>query len=535
MGKMRRISAVCLVLLTSCLFETKVENPNQPGYLSLDLNLKPSVNALFKIASADTLFSLDTLKVILTAPNTSTVSYTYPISGRADTGNITVSTKIYPLASLRTWQAKLIVLDTTLNPSKTDTVYLDSISFNIKPSDTAFVSKTASPSFSILRSRLVSNSPSSITNNVKWVRLRVDGVMRDSMQVGPTLRGISFGSGTVGIVVGDSGLILRTTNAAVNWAAITSGTTQTLNAVSFPSTNVGYAVGDAGTILKTTTGTAWSSQTSGTTQKLNGTHFSGTSAGYAVGNAGTIKISNGTTWTSPTTNPATQNLNAVFAASGTVGYAVGNAGTIVKTSNSGTAWSTLTSGTSKNLNSVFFNSATAGFAVGDSGIILKTTNGTAWSVLTSNTTKKLTGIYFINNTTGYAIGDGGILLRTTDATAWTLVTSGTAQNLTAVWWTTNNSTGALIGDAGSMVTSTTGTSWTKNSVGTKSFDMLLTYKYLKPNVSHTLLMDAIDSLSGPLRGYQASKTVLLTPGKDTTVTPNVSLTKCGYSGFPNCL
>ncbi len=535
MGKMHRISAVCLVLLTSCLFETKFENPNQPGYLSLELNLKPSVNALFKVASADTLFSLDSLKVILTSPNTATISYTYPISGRADTGDITVSTKIYALASLRTWQAKLIVLDTTMNPSKTDTVYLDSVSFDVKPSDTTLVNKTASPSFSILRSRLVSNSPASITNNVKWVRLRVDGVMQDSMQVGPTLRGISFGNASTGVTVGDAGLILRTTNSAVNWAEITSGTTQTLNAVSFPAVSTGYAVGNAGTILKTTTGTSWSAQTSGTTQTLNGTHFSGTSAGYAVGSAGTIKISNGTTWTNPTTNPATQDLNGVFAASGTVGYAVGNGGTIMKTSNTGVLWATQTSGTTRNLNAVYFRSATAGYAVGDSGVILKTTNGTAWSALTSGTTKNLTGVYFTSNTIGYAVGEGGILLRTTDATAWTVVTSGTSQNLTAVWWSTNGSVGTLIGEVGSMVTSANGTTWTKKSVGTKSFDMLLTYKYLKPNVSHTLLMDAIDTLSGPLRGYQASKTVLLTPGKDTTVTPNASLTKCGYSGFPSCL
>jgi hypothetical protein len=37
-----------------------------------------------------------------------------------------------------------------------------------------------------------------------------------------------------------------------------------------------------------------------------------------------------------------------------------------------------------------------------------------------------------------------------------------------------------------------------------------------------------------LRGYQALKTVLLAPGKDTTVTPNSSLAKCGYSGFSAC-
>jgi hypothetical protein len=70
--------------------------------------------------------------------------------------------------------------------------------------------------------------------------------------------------------------------------------------------------------------------------------------------------------------------------------------------------------------------------------------------------------------------------------------------------------------------------------GAKSFDVLLAYKYFTPNISHILLMDAIDTLAGPLRGYQTAKTVLLSPGKDTTIAPNASLSKCGYSGTSAC-
>jgi photosystem II stability/assembly factor-like uncharacterized protein len=533
--KLYRLSLALAVLLTSCLFDTREEKPAQPGFVSMAINLKPNANALLKIASADTLFTLDTLNLILSSTGSTTQYYSYPISGRSDTGNITVSPKIYALSALRIWQAKIVVIDTTFNSAKKDTVYLDSMSFTIKPGDTAFVIKTASPSFSILRTRLVSNSPSSLTNGVKWLRLRVDNVMMDSVPVGQNLCAVSFGNSATGSAVGDSGIILRTANSSVNWSTITSGTTQNLNGVTFPSANTGFVVGNSGTILKTTTGTAYVAQTSGTTADLNGVHFSGTGFGIAVGNAGTIKKSNGTTWSSPTTNPATQNLNAVFAASTSIAYAVGNAGTIMKTTDAGVTWTTLTSGTTQNLLGVYFTSTTAGFAVGGAGTILKTTNGTSWSLLTSGTAQNLTSVSFTSSVLGYAVGNAGTLLRTTDGTAWTKITVTTSQDLLGTGWTTNGSSGVAIGNFGTVVKSTNGTTWTHNLIGTKSFDMLLTYKYLQPNISHTLLMDAIDTLAGPLRGYQASKTVLITPGKDTTITATSSLSKCGYSGFPTCL
>ncbi len=535
MRKSLILPAICLILLTSCFIESRDEQSSDPGFVSMEINLKPSSNALLKIASADTFFTLDTLKIILSAPFISPTTYTYVINGRSDTGSIAVSTKTYALASLRTWTAQIVVLDTGLNPTRTDTVYKDSVSFLIRPGDTAFVNKTASPAFSILRARLVSNSPGSLTNPVKWIRLRVDGTTRDSMPVGPKLKAISFGNGTTGSVVGDSGTILRTTNSGANWSTNTSGTSRNLNSVSFTSATAGFAVGDSGTALKTTDGVTWALQSTGTTQNLNGLHFRTSSSGFAVGNAGTIKISSGTSWSNPTTNPATQNLNAVFFPSNSVGYAVGNSGTILKTSNTGVTWAALTNGATRNLNAVYFTSTTAGFAVGDSGTILKTTDGSTWAILTSGTTKKLNGVYFTATNTGYAVGDSGTLLKTTDGTSWTPTVLTSAQNLNAIRWTTNNNTGALVGNVGTMITGTNGTTWSHALVGTKSFDMLLTYKYLTPNISHTVLMDAMDTLSTPMRGYQATKTISISAGKDTTITPTTGLSKCGYSGFSNCL
>lgn len=530
----RGAAALGLLAATSCVFETRYEDPSRPGYVNLELSLKPNADALLKRASTDTLFSLDSLIITLSTSGEPTVTYAYPISGRSDTGNISVTSKIYPLAPLRTWKARILTIDTSA--ARRDTVHLDSVTFTINGGDTTVVAKTVNPVYSILKGRLVSNSPASLTNNVKYLRIRVDGTTRDSAFIGPALRAASYGNSNTGYLVGDSGTLYRTTNGGANWTAVTSGVTRNLNGVSFTGTNNGYAVGDGGSAIKTTTGTAWTVQSSGTTRDLNAVYFSGANVGYAVGDSGTIRISNGTTWSGPASTATNNQLNGVYFSSNSTGYAVGAGGVIVKTTNNGAAWTALTSGTTRNLNAVFFPSAGTGYAVGDSGTILKTTNnGTSWAALTSGTTQKLRCVYFNGNTAGWAAGDNGTLVQTTNGTAWNALTSGTTQNVNGLIFSTNNSAGLLAGNLGAASTSgSTGTTWNLQWLGTKSFDVLLTYKYFKPNVAHTLLMEAIDTLSGALRGYQVSKTITLSPGKDTTITPTGGLAKCGYSGFPAC-
>ncbi len=66
-------------------------------------------------------------------------------------------------------------------------------------------------------------------------------------------------SGT-GFVVGDTGTILKSTDAGATWTPLTSGTSNALHGVYFLDPNQGVAVGDGGTILRTTDGgAAWQS------------------------------------------------------------------------------------------------------------------------------------------------------------------------------------------------------------------------------------------------------------------------------------
>ena len=68
------------------------------------------------------------------------------------------------------------------------------------------------------------------------------------------MNGVSFTDANNGTAVGDSGIILRTTNGGTNWTSQSSGTTNHLYGVSFTDANNGTVVGANGTILRTTTG-----------------------------------------------------------------------------------------------------------------------------------------------------------------------------------------------------------------------------------------------------------------------------------------
>ena len=167
--------------LSACLFRTGVgPKPKSPlGFASLHIGISPHSDVLIKRSSADTIFTLDSLIVILTATGADTQTYSYPISGRPDTGAIAFETPTYTLKALRNWKAKILAIDTTLNPARRDTVNLDSVIFPVGPADTVRTSLTLSAVYSILRARLVSNAPDSLPHTIKYLRIRVDGVRRD--------------------------------------------------------------------------------------------------------------------------------------------------------------------------------------------------------------------------------------------------------------------------------------------------------------------------------------------------------------------
>jgi photosystem II stability/assembly factor-like uncharacterized protein len=474
----RGILAACVVSLISCVSEPGGSgDPSHPssqggqGSLTLNLSMHENDPVLSKTTSADTIFNLDSVKIILTSPNTPSRFYAYPLNGRPDTGSISLKIHVDSLPALRIWTAKIFTLDTTLNPIRTDTVHLDSVAFAVYPGDTVFIGKTLGAAFSILRVRLASLSPDSIPDAIQYLRIRVDGVTRDSFAIGNTLNAVDFLQGfpAVGFSVGERGRILKTRNNGTTWTTLHSGTNQTLNSVSFVPTDSsrGWAAGNNGTLLKTTNGgKVWSAQVSGTSENLTRVQFPMDAAtGFAVGDAGSILKTQdgGTTWSImrdgwfPLPSGTTLDFNAVRFADTTTGYAVGNTGSIFKTTNGGLSWVAQTSNTTNTLNAVAFANASIGIAIGASGTLRRTSNGGAtWSTPTvsGGTLNGLNAVSFVAGSTAiaYAVGDNGLAAKTTNGGVnWTYLSATTVGagtgSLRSIAFQDAN-VGCIVGDAG---------------------------------------------------------------------------------------
>lgn len=259
------------------------------------------------------------------------------------------------------------------------------------------------------------------------------------------LNGIDFSSPSVGIVVGNSGVIRKTTDAGLTWTASTSGTTYDLTGVAFLSGSTYIAVGKSGTIIKTTNGGgSWSPVNSGTSNDLTGIFINGLNV-YATGTNGVVLIStnSGNAWTTVNTGSSFK-LNKVFFVSEFIGYAVGDGGTILKTVNGGQAWNFQNSGNNTySLTDIYFTDGNTGIVTGgitasNEAIILRTTN--AGSVWTSNTFSSavLNGLgFYPDNSIGFAVGGSytantSIIMKTTgQGASWSPVASASSRQLAA--------------------------------------------------------------------------------------------------------
>lgn len=124
---------------------------------------------------------------------------------------------------------------------------------------------------------------------------------------------------------------------AQNWEQLISGTTINLHNSFFVSPDTGWVIGDSGLILHTTDGgTTWTTQTSNTTKELYGIYFVDNLTGYIVGRCATIlkTVDAGQNWTIQhennasfcTSNPYTHKLKTVVMENSTTGVTGGAPG-----------------------------------------------------------------------------------------------------------------------------------------------------------------------------------------------------------------
>ena len=302
------------------------------------------------------------------------------------------------------------------------------------------------------------------------------------------VRGVAASpSGSIRIVVGDGGAILRSDGGAYQpMGGSTEGYLDGTYSASFIDANNGVAAGSScecnsnqTVFLRTTDGGQTWSRSQKSNHSSRDIEHASPSALYSVGttsfanNASIIKSSDGgTSWSVIWTSTTVTDLMDIEFDSPTHGVAVGRAGKIVVLDND--VPSIFDSGVTGYLQNVAIANPSTLVAIGHDGQFATTVyrmvrsidGGESWSPVDYGSATQLSDIEFVTNTVGFAVGSGGLLIKTEDAGAsWTPTPSGTTANLRSVAFA--DPSWGLIVDDGSAVRRTFdgGETWDDAPVG----------------------------------------------------------------------
>jgi len=298
---------------------------------------------------------------------------------------------------------------------------------------------------------------------------------------GNTLNSVKFINTQIGFAVGNSGTILKTTNAGEDWTMYNSNFTNDIQSLAFPNTNIVFAVGTDGLLIKTmNSGASWETISIGTSDSLNAVYFFNSNIGYIVGNRGKIfiTINGGDNWFEQVSG-TTSKLNNVYFLNPDKGFICGDY-KLLRTTNGGNNWSVSEYGSI--FNSISFISDNTGFMAGGFSSTIRdlrrTTNGgTSWLSITLLSGNMLNEIQFINSLTGFLCGNNNTFYKTTNSgTNWISdnTISGDGFALNSVFFH-NSTEGYLVGTYGTIFKSAnTGNNWTlKSPTGTfETFDQI---------------------------------------------------------------
>jgi photosystem II stability/assembly factor-like uncharacterized protein len=209
-----------------------------------------------------------------------------------------------------------------------------------------------------------------------------------------TLRGFHFFDSNTGIVYGNNGIILRTTNSGVNWVSYPTGITDDFTFMNFVDNNTGYITG-YNNILKTTNrGINWTIINFGASTGFRSIAFFDINTGYLFGQQcdNTYRTTNGgTNWTQQCANPpqygasnyycAVRINDTLILAGGSVTQQNQSPGASFFKVNRYSIASGVTSGIGTSIGGIIMaGNSGIGYAM-KSGTVLKTTNfGLEWSV-----------------------------------------------------------------------------------------------------------------------------------------------------------
>lgn len=335
-----------------------------------------------------------------------------------------------------------------------------------------------------------------------------------------------------GWIVGEYGMVYRTTDGGNNWLnrSISVGDVPSFTSVRFNSANEGIALGRSsyyyGFLVAHTTdgGDSWNMQVSGLQNNMLGVDGIDNTSLITVGNNGLIlkTTDEGQTWSFPMGLPSV-NLSAVDFYDQVLGMAVGEEGNMIKSTDGGATWAQILSGYSIPLRSVqyitqdtvyaggsgyyysnygpgilvstdggniwankaraidqpfdiwgiCFSGAEQGWVAGYNYIYGTTNGGISWNLLRFNNSDYINDLVCIDSLSGFGVGDHfgqALILKTTDGGSnWQTQTFSNFNSLRRISFPEANN-GYVVGDNGvCLKTTNQGQSWAALSMGTTNY------------------------------------------------------------------
>ena len=298
-----------------------------------------------------------------------------------------------------------------------------------------------------------------------WTVLREDDILRGD-GIDGMLQDVYFMDNQNGLVVGDGGLMLVTSDGGKTWekkeidmrppgaeqrpggrpgggppGGFGGGGSAPLYNIYFVNENVGYITGGRGTILKTEdSGNTWARKVArsetpgrggrrgGIRANLMGIQMINETTGFIAGSENTIlkTTDGGETWVGSSerarVGETRNNLENIWFVSPTAGWVIGSFGTLMHTADGGETWEKRNAGFDNNLFGIHFVDENTGWICGQEGLILHTNDGGAtWNQQKTESFDDLHDIIFVDAMVGWAVGGFNSVLHTTDGgNTWTL-------------------------------------------------------------------------------------------------------------------
>jgi photosystem II stability/assembly factor-like uncharacterized protein len=291
--------------------------------------------------------------------------------------------------------------------------------------------------------------------------------------------GTEFINNSLGVIVGNAGLILRTTNGGSEWTNHSFEKLEKENFYSVTSDkqNRFWACSSEGKIVSSTNGgVSWFTQNTGTTEVLRTIKFKNGIL-TCVGEHGLVMISYdlGKKWEIKTIG-TTRHLNGALALDSLNFIAVGDKGDILFSRSGGRFWVSQFSGTEEHLKSVCYIDSGKLAIAGEGATLLLTNNsGLSWKSKKLEYSTDLLSIAFLNKDTGIVVGTDGHILQTSNGgNSWVKLKSPTEDDLLAVTYTRDKKIFASSEDGKIFVSSDNGNCW-ENKILPEEFDVTILF------------------------------------------------------------